>query len=138
MPARHGRHDVVHDARQQAAARAEQHHRPGTGTRPAPQRDSRHPRLPDLRSRRADQRPPRQAPPGQPVTTWLLPIAATLAAAGLTYWCCIRPMRQGRHGKASAGHGCCPPPAAIDLDDQIRQAREELMTLRTAATHPPE
>jgi hypothetical protein len=65
------------------------------------------------------------------VTAWLLPIAATLAAAGLTYWCCVRPMLPGRHDTAPDSHGCCPPSAsAPDLDEQIRQATAERDRLR--------
>jgi hypothetical protein len=65
------------------------------------------------------------------VTAWLLPIAATLAAAGLTYWCCVRPMLPGRHDTAPDSHGCCPPAvSAQDLDEQIRQATAERDRLR--------
>ena len=74
------------------------------------------------------------------MTAWLLPIAATLAAAGLTYWCCVRPMLRGHHNTAPATHGCCPPAASTpDLDEQIRQATAERNRLRDdlKAKHTP-
>ncbi|MFF3988044.1 hypothetical protein ACFY0B_26050 [Streptomyces sp. NPDC001797] len=59
------------------------------------------------------------------------PIAATLAAAGLTYWCWVRPVLRGRHDTAPATHGCSPPSAsAPDLDERIRQATAERDRLR--------
>jgi len=65
------------------------------------------------------------------VTGYLLPIAATLAAAGLTYWFCLRPMIRGHHSPALATPACCPPPTtAPDLDEQIRQATAERDRLR--------
>ena len=65
------------------------------------------------------------------MTAWLLPIAATLAAAGLTYGFCVRPMIRGHHGPAPTPPACCPPPTtAPDLDEQIRQATAERDRLR--------
>lgn len=62
-----------------------------------------------------------------------LPLAATVLAAALTYWCCIRPMR--RNGS------CCPTPperTARSVEEEIRGAREErdLLRAQSAKTTP--
>ncbi|OXY92416.1 hypothetical protein [Streptomyces diastatochromogenes] len=65
--------------------------------------------------------------------SWL-PLTATALAAGLTWWCCIRPMARNRacHGAPDTG-----------LQQELRAAREELSRLRggtppTDQTHRPE
>jgi len=57
--------------------------------------------------------------------TWLLPLAVTVAAAGLTYWLCVRPMRRREQCVGAAA----PPNATLDA--HLRAAREELAGLRT-------
>lgn len=54
-----------------------------------------------------------------------LPLAATVLAAALTYWCCIHPMR--RNGS------CCPTPperTAQSVEEEIHRTREERDLLR--------
>jgi type II secretory pathway component PulM len=58
--------------------------------------------------------------------TWLLPLAVTVAAAGLTYWFCVRPMRR----RAQCVSAATPPDAALDA--RLRAAREELAGLRAS------
>ena len=58
--------------------------------------------------------------------TWLLPLAVTAAAAGLTYWSCVRPMR--RHAQCVSV--AAPPDATLDA--HLRAAREELAGLRAS------
>jgi hypothetical protein len=60
------------------------------------------------------------------MTSWLLPLLATAAAALATYRFCMRPMRRGHHGSGTTVPACCPPSAAApDIDEQIRQATAE-------------
>ncbi|QQM47427.1 hypothetical protein [Streptomyces liliifuscus] len=56
-----------------------------------------------------------------------LPLAATVLAAALTWWCCIRPMVRNR----SCHHA--PDPG---LQEELRAAREELQRLRGETTPP--
>jgi len=56
--------------------------------------------------------------------TWLLPLAATLAAAGLTYGFCVRPMRRRQQSSAT-------------ITAQLHTAREELARLRNGETPLP-
>ena len=56
--------------------------------------------------------------------TWLLPLAATLAAAGLTYGFCIRPM-------------CRRHQSSTTMTAQPHTAREELARLRNGETPLP-
>ena len=58
--------------------------------------------------------------------TWLLPLAVTGAAAGLTYWFCVRPMRR----RERCGSAAAPPNATVEA--QVRAAREELAGLRAS------
>ena len=56
--------------------------------------------------------------------TWLLPLAATFAAAGLTYGFCVRPMRRRQQSSAT-------------ITAQLHTAREELARLRNGETPLP-
>jgi hypothetical protein len=58
--------------------------------------------------------------------TWLLPLAVSVAAAGLTYWFCVRPMRRPEQCLSAAA----PPDATLDA--HLRAAREELAGLRAS------
>jgi len=58
--------------------------------------------------------------------TWLLPLAVTAAAAGLTYWFCARPIRR----RAQCLSASAPPDATLDA--HLRAAREELAELRAS------
>lgn len=65
----------------------------------------------------------------------LLPLAATAAAGGLTYWFCVRPMRSGR--------GCMPASekqgqarSEPGFDQQLAAARTELDRLRAGRVAP--
>lgn len=57
-----------------------------------------------------------------------LPLAATVLAAALTWWCCIRPMAQNR--------SCCATTPDAELHKELRRARDELQRLRDDATPP--
>jgi hypothetical protein len=67
------------------------------------------------------------------MTGVLLPLALTVLAAAVTWWYCVRPARR-QHGGATAG--CCAAPAR-SLDEEIREARDELRRLREEVTPPP-
>ncbi|WP_329295870.1 hypothetical protein [Streptomyces pseudovenezuelae] len=56
-----------------------------------------------------------------------LPLAATVLAAALTWWCCIRPMARNRACHATSDPG---------LQEELRAAREELQRLREETTPP--
>jgi hypothetical protein len=58
--------------------------------------------------------------------TWPLPLAATVAATGLTCWFCVRPMRRRERCVSAAA----PPNAVVEA--RLRAAREELAGLRTS------
>jgi hypothetical protein len=66
------------------------------------------------------------------VTDIWLPLAATVLAAALTWWCCIRPMAQNR--------SCCATTTdaelQAELQKELRRARDELQRLREDATPP--
>lgn len=65
------------------------------------------------------------------MTTVLIALAGTAAAAALTWFFCLRPMLRKSGG--TPDQGCCAsPPQAID--GQILAAREELAQLRRART----
>jgi hypothetical protein len=70
------------------------------------------------------------------MTTWLLPIGATLAAAMLTYFFCMRPMRSGRHCLRHREDPRVGSASDADLREEIRQAREELARLRAGESPP--
>jgi hypothetical protein len=55
------------------------------------------------------------------------PLAATVLAAALTWWCCVRPMVRNRACHAAPGPG---------LQEELRAAREELQRLRGETTPP--
>ncbi len=60
------------------------------------------------------------------MTTWVLPIAATIVATGLTYFFCLRPMLRGQHCMQPSTTGSPSP----DIEEQICEARAELTCLR--------
>lgn len=62
----------------------------------------------------------------------LIPLAATAAVLVLTWFSCIRPMRRNNAGTASAG--CCAAPSGRPIEEQIRDATQELQNLQ--ATTP--
>lgn len=62
----------------------------------------------------------------------LIPLAATVAALALTWFFCIRPMRRNHAGTASAG--CCAAPSGKPMEEQIRDARQELQNLHAKTT----
>jgi hypothetical protein len=55
------------------------------------------------------------------------PLAATVLAAALTWWCCVRPMVRNRACHAAPDPG---------LQEELRAAREELQRLRGGTTPP--
>ncbi len=60
------------------------------------------------------------------MTTLLIALTATVAAAAVTWFFCMRPMlRKG----GTAGVGCCPAPAR-NIQDELRVARSELQRLQ--------
>jgi peptidoglycan/LPS O-acetylase OafA/YrhL len=63
------------------------------------------------------------------VTPILVSLAATAAAAFLTWRFCMRPMLRTRN--ASSADGCCAKPAR-DVEAEIRAARAELESLRNS------
>jgi hypothetical protein len=69
------------------------------------------------------------------VSAILIPLAATVAAGGLTYWFCVRPMRGGRG--CMPGEGDVTAPSATDFDAQITAARAELDQLHAGRQHEP-
>jgi hypothetical protein len=69
------------------------------------------------------------------VSTLLLPLGATAAAAGLTYWFCVRPMRRG--GGCMTAGGQNSQAAAADLDTQLAAARAELDEVRPVIESAP-
>ncbi|XAS67016.1 hypothetical protein V3C33_16340 [Micrococcaceae bacterium Sec5.7] len=64
------------------------------------------------------------------MSTVLIALVATAAAAALTWFFCIRPMR--RNKAATGAAGCCAAPGA-DISEEIRATREELRTLQAQA-----
>ena len=61
------------------------------------------------------------------MTELLLPAAVLVASLTMTYFFCLRPMRNGR-----ACHQPTPRPTEADLDRALSQAKRELEQLRTA------
>ena len=61
---------------------------------------------------------------------WLLPLAATAAAGGLTYVFCMRPMLKGR--RCAMGSPRPEAESMTALDEQIAAAHAELAALRDA------
>ncbi|MFE2320338.1 hypothetical protein ACFXC8_46150 [Streptomyces sp. NPDC059441] len=61
------------------------------------------------------------------MTGVLFPLAATVLAAALTWWCCIRPMARTR---------TCHATPAPGLKEELRVAREELQRLHDETTPP--
>lgn len=60
-----------------------------------------------------------------------LPLAATVLAAALTWWCCVRPMAKNR-----ACHGTQAGTDDSEFQEELRRAREEVRQLRDQATPP--
>ncbi|WP_328690210.1 hypothetical protein OHA74_13640 [Streptomyces phaeochromogenes] len=60
-----------------------------------------------------------------------LPLAATVLAAALTWWCCVRPMAKNR-----SCHGQQADVGDTHLQEELRHAREEVRRLRHQATPP--
>ena len=58
-----------------------------------------------------------------------LPLAATALAAALTWWCCVRPMVKNR-----SCHGTQAGVGDAELQEELRQARAEVLRLRGEAT----
>nr|WP_024127485.1 hypothetical protein [Streptomyces sp. F12]AHE40221.1 hypothetical protein pFRL6_134c [Streptomyces sp. F12] len=56
-----------------------------------------------------------------------LPLAVTVLAAALTWWCCVRPMVRNRSCHSTPDPG---------LQEELRAAREELQRLRGETTPP--
>lgn len=61
------------------------------------------------------------------MSEWWLPLGSVLAAVGLTYFFCMRPMRRGHCASTPAGRS----PTAEQLDRDLDQARTHLTRLRT-------
>ncbi|MCU4185770.1 hypothetical protein K6U06_15480 [Acidiferrimicrobium sp. IK] len=59
--------------------------------------------------------------------TWALPAATAVAAGGLSYLCCVRPMLRDRHHSRTRHDAATAKPAS--LDDQLARARAELSRL---------
>ena len=68
------------------------------------------------------------------MSTVLLPLGATAAAAALTYWFCVRPMRRGGGCMPTSGQNALG--AAADLDIQLA-ACAELDEVRAAIESAP-
>ena len=70
------------------------------------------------------------------MTEWVLPAATLVAAIGLTYVFCVRPMRAGRCAMTSQA----PPDRTGDLDRreaaEIEAARAQLAALRASVAAP--
>lgn len=64
------------------------------------------------------------------MTTILIALGGTAAAAAVTWFFCMRPMLR-KDGTADAS--CCVP-AAPSIDDEIRSAKDELSRLQRAHT----
>lgn len=60
-----------------------------------------------------------------------LPLIATVLAAALTWWCCVRPMVKNR-----ACHGAQKDAGDPELQEELRHAREEVRRLRELTTPP--
>lgn len=62
---------------------------------------------------------------------WALPAATAVAAGGLSYLCCVRPMLRDRHQSRSRRSRPTAGSAKSDasLDDQLVRARAELHRL---------
>ncbi|MFI1721944.1 hypothetical protein [Streptomyces sp. NPDC020489] len=60
-----------------------------------------------------------------------LPLAATVLAAALTWWCCVRPMVNNR-----ACHGTRADKSDPELQEELRSARKERQQLREQTTPP--
>ena len=60
-----------------------------------------------------------------------LPLAATVLAAALTWWCCVRPMVRNR-----SCHGAQAAAGDLEFQEELRRAREEVRRLREQATPP--
>jgi len=63
-----------------------------------------------------------------------LPLAATAAAAGTTYFACVRPMRRDKGcgmdmSRPGAASGGCEAQDAPDHAEEIRKLREEVQLL---------
>jgi hypothetical protein len=71
------------------------------------------------------------------VTTWLIPIGATIAAAALTYLFCVRPMRHGQHCMMPGDQATQAASGEPGLAEEIRQAHAELTRLRREAGTSP-
>lgn len=59
---------------------------------------------------------------------WALPAATAVAAGGLSYLCCVRPMLRDRHQSRSRPTAASAKSDA-SLDDQLVRARAELHRL---------
>lgn len=59
------------------------------------------------------------------MSTVLLPLGATVAAAALTYWFCVRPMRPGGSGLPANTQR-----SDTDLTEEVNAAHRELDRLR--------
>ncbi|MGA5189261.1 hypothetical protein ACPCSL_22090 [Streptomyces griseoincarnatus] len=60
-----------------------------------------------------------------------LPLAATVLATALTWWCCVRPMAKNR-----SCHGTQADADGPGLREELRRAREEVQRLREQPTPP--
>lgn len=60
--------------------------------------------------------------------TWALPAATAVAAGGLSYLCCVRPMLRDRHHSRTRNAGAATA-KSTSLDDQLVRARAELSRL---------
>lgn len=68
------------------------------------------------------------------MTTILIALVGTAAAAAVTWFFCMRPMLR-KNGTADAN--CCAAPARR-IEDEIQAAREDLQRLQQAAITPVE
>ena len=64
------------------------------------------------------------------MTGVLLPLAATAAAGGIAFWCCIRPMRRGF--RCTPGSGGRDAIQTADIETQLAAAHAELAQLSRA------
>ena len=64
---------------------------------------------------------------------WGLPLLTLIGAIGLTYVCCLQPMRRGQCGLRAAP---AASPEDRALDRQLREARAEYARLRASPPSP--
>ncbi|MBA3743954.1 hypothetical protein [Sporichthya sp.] len=64
------------------------------------------------------------------MTSLVLPLTATVLAGLLTYFCCVRPMRQGRCAMASPGGSAASSPAESMQRAELAELRAKVDMVR--------